>query len=63
MPATVGSRSIAAKRLSHERREEWAEEIDVTMSGVFTGSRNGRLTWCAARNRDPTSLSGDTPRF
>jgi hypothetical protein len=51
------------RRALRERREEWAEEIDVTISGVFTGSTNGLLTWRAARNQDPTSLSGDTARF
>jgi hypothetical protein len=34
-----------------------------TPSGVFNGSTNGRLTWRAARNRDPTSLSGGTEQF
>jgi hypothetical protein len=29
----------------------------------FTGSTNGRLTWRAARNRDPTPLPGGTARF
>src|ERR1700730_13554479 len=53
------------------RCEEWAEEIGTwtsaktwpPISGVFTGSTNGRLTWRSARNRDSTPLSGGTARF
>ena len=67
----VGANGIVAQTANADdaSRSPWRTQRPteyrglLPIGGFFTGSTNGRLTWRAARNRDPTSLSGGTARF